>query len=378
MTKKWMFNYRPVYIRIPVHPRAHMFLQQLHEAHITIRHLKITDVYIYFEVSRNTLPVIRKLRNRHGIRLRIRYISQQDILRLDSITFIGLLLLIAIPIFASQWMWQVEVESNMPELRVRLEKTLQQELAMQPPFRKKALPDDMKLRQILLEKHRDLAWVHIQKQGEYIKFIPQQAPELIKLPNNNQQPMHLVAAKSGVITHFDIESGVRTVSPNTTVYEGDMLVSGVITSGDSYKAIGAKGAVYADYWLECSFSIPRVVTLVGQEAKEWQILFKWAHKDAFKTQYYDEVPLPNMISPFVKIVSEQTTKTVKQQITKEKIPELVMPLLHQKILQTLPPNTLVKKQNLLHVQIDDDTVKGKVLFQINENIAKTQPVNQGE
>jgi len=378
MTKKIRFNHRPVYIRIPTNPHAHSFLQQLHEAHITIRHLKVTDQYIDFEVSRNTLPIIRKLRRKYRIRLRIRYTAGQDILRLDGVTLIGLLLLIIIPIFASKWMWQVQVESNSPELRVRIEKTLQQELAMHPPFWKKTLIDDMKLRQKLLEKHRDLAWVHIQKQGGSIKLIPQQAPELVKLPTENQQPMHLVATKSGVVTSFDIESGVRAVSPNTTVHKGDLLVSGVITSGEPFKTIGAKGAVYADYWLECSFSVPRAVTLVGQEKKKWHVLFKWVHKNAFKTEYYDEVSLPSSISPFVKIVEEQTTKESKQQISKEKVSELIMPLLHQKVLQALPPNTLVKKQNLLHVQIDDDTVKGKVLFQINENIAKPQPISQGE
>lgn len=378
MTKKVTWNHRPIHIYMSSNPAAHTFLQKLHESHITIRHLKVKEKGISFEVSKAALPTIRKLRRKYHIHLRIRYVNQEDILRIDRATIIGLFLLIMIPLFASQWVWQVQVESDIPELRVSVEKTLKGELGLNPPFTRKSLPDDMTIRQLLLEKHRDLAWVHIQKSGGQISFVPQKAPELVELPDGNQKPMHLIATKSGVITHFDIESGIRKVLPNTTVYEGDVLVSGVIQKGDEYEAIGAKGAVYADYWLECSFSVPRTVELVGQESTKWQLLLKWVHKDAFTAQYYDEVALPDYLSSFVKIVADQNTQNYKQTITKDKVKEIVIPLLHQKILQALPPNTLIKKENLLHVQFENDTVKGKVLFLINENIAKSQPVNQGE
>lgn len=378
MNNKMYFNQRPIHIRMATHPQSLTFLQKIHEANITIKHLKVKDQHTTFQVSRAALPIIRKLRKKYRVKLRIQYANQQDILRIDFVTIVGLLLFLIIPIFASQWIWQVKVESDSPELRVSLEKTLQQELALRPPFIKQSLPDDMAIRQVLLEKHRDLAWVHIQKSGGHIVFVPQKAPELVELPDTKKEPMHLIAAKSGVITHFDIDSGIRSVSPNMTVYEGDLLVSGILTSGNSYTVIGASGSVYADYWLECTFSIPRTVEFVGQETREWHVLFKWMHKDVFQTQYYDEVALPSFLSSFVKVVLEQKTQTVEQQITEDKVTDIVVPLLHQKILQSLPQNTLIKKENLLHVEIDDDTVKGKVLFLINENIAKPQPVNQGE
>ena len=67
------------------------------------------------------------------------------------------------------------------------------------------------------------------------------------------------------MTHFVISSGERRVLPNTTVYEGDTLVSGVITVGDKFIPIGASGEVYADYWLETEFTIPRKVQLYFSE-----------------------------------------------------------------------------------------------------------------
>lgn len=371
-------NYRAVSIRMPVNSRTHAFLQQLHANHIIIRHIKVKNDEIQFEVSKAALPIIKKLRRKYKVPLRIRYVRYDDILRLDRTTFFGLLLLIVIPLWASSWIWQIQVNSELPELRVRLEQTLEQQLLMKPPFRKKYVADDMKIRQMLLEKHRDLAWVHIEKTGSHMLFTPQRAPEVIQLPVDDSEPVNLIASKNGVVTHFDIDKGIRAVVPNTTVYKGDLLVSGVLTVGDTWKAIGANGAVYADYWLESSFTMPRIVQLVGQQSRAWHILLNGVHTEQFHRQYSQEIALPHFLASFVKVVSVQTTTVEEQQITEENMTKLVIPLLQQKALQLLPPNTKIKKQNLLHVQIDDDTVRGKVLFLINENIAKKQSIDQGE
>lgn len=378
MTKKTNFNYRAVRVHLPLHPNVYKLINQLHMANIRIRNVKITNQSISFDIARAALPTLRALRKKYKVKIKIQYAHNEDIVRLDLTTVFGLILLMVLPIIFSQWVWQVKVDSDIPELKVRIEKTLQHELQLKPPFYKGQLPEDMAIRQLLLEKHRDLAWVHIQKSGSIISFMPQLAPELVELPKKTEKPMHLVAAKNGVITHFNIDRGVRQVAPNATVYEGDLLVSGIMTNGDAVHVIGASGEVYADYWLECSFVIPRTVELVGQRSTSWHVVWKWLDQGVFNKSYYNEMSLPSIISPYVKIIETQVTTTVKREITEDTVKQLVMPLLHQKIVRSLPLKTIVKKQNLLHVQIDDDTVKGKVLFLINENIAKTQPVNQGE
>lgn len=54
---------------------------------------------------------------------------------------------------------------------------------------------------------------------------------------------------------------------NDTAYEGDVLVSGVLESGTDQVFVGAKGEVYADYWLECSFKIPTKITVETLQQK---------------------------------------------------------------------------------------------------------------
>lgn len=376
MVKKHL-NHRPLIVRMNHHPDSQRLLQKLHEANISIKQIQVHEQHITFEISKSAMPVLRKWRKTYNVRLRIEYAEQDQILRFDMLTMLGLLLLITLPIIASQWIWQLKVETDSPELRVSLEQTLQQQFALTTPFLKKQLPDDMTIRQQLLETHRDLAWIHIQKNGSIISFMPQKAPEMVKIPRE-QQPMHLIAKKSGVITHFDIESGVRTVTPNTPVYKGDVLVSGIIENEQATTVVGAKGAVFADYWIECIFSLPRKVEYTQQQSRQWKIFVKWWHPSEFYKSYVDQKILPSFISPFVKIVADQKTQKVTKQMTEQQAEKLVLAILHQKILRELPLGTVVKKENLLHVEIVGDTVKGKVLFLINENIAQPQPISQGE
>lgn len=72
--------------------------------------------------------------------------------------------------------------------------------------------------------------MHIEKHGGRVILRPQESPKQTKI-TNEKLASHLVATKSGVITHFNIQNGERKISVNDTAYEGDVLVSGVIESG---------------------------------------------------------------------------------------------------------------------------------------------------
>ena len=89
-----------------------------------------------------------------------------------------------------------------------------------------------------------------------------------------------------------------------------------------------------------------------------------------KEQSFQKVKFPNWISNYIEIKKTQNYITTIQELSEEQIDSFILPLLHEKILKSLPPKTIIKKENILHVTFDDDKVKGKVLFLVNENIAK--------
>ncbi|MFJ8236905.1 sporulation protein YqfD [Ureibacillus sp. NPDC094379] len=371
------FDNRPVEIRVSKENRVHDFIQLLHAKKVKIKNLKHLEKEVRFEIARKDVKIVRNVRSKFHLKVKIRYLQKSRIFQPDAWTAIGLLLLISIPIISSQFIWDVNVQADTPEMRVAVEKLIDEKLSLDSPILKKTIESDFEIRQSIMEDMRQLSWVHIFKKGSSMTIVPQLAPITNVKDQKSERLHHLVAAKSGVITHFEISSGERRVFPNTTVYEGDTLVSGVITVGDKSVAIGASGEVYADYWLETEFTIPKKVEFVSTSERQWEIDFKISDEKE-QGQSFQKVNLPKWLSNYIEIKKTQKFNTVTEEITEKDMESFILPLLHEKILKSLPPKTIIKKENILHVTFDDDKVKGKVLFLVNENIAKEYPIDQGD
>ena len=372
------FDNRPLEITITRNNASHAFIQNLHSKGVTIKNVQHLDSMIKFEIHRKDLSIIRSIRKKYQLKVKIRYLHVSRIFQKNSWTAIGLLLLILIPMICSQFIWEVDVQAQTPELRVSVEEIINEKLMLDGPIWKKNLKSDFEIRQTIMEQFRDLSWVHILKTGSKITIIPQLAPITDNKENDTKNKNHLIASKSGIVTHFEISSGERRVLPNTTVYKGDTLVSGVITVGDRSIVVGAVGDVYADYWLETEFAIPKNVEYITASSQEWKIDFKLNDNKKENEKSFQKVDLPEWLSRFIEIEKIQKYTTITEEITEDQIESFILPLLHEKILKSLPPKTIIKKENILHVTIDDDKVKGKVLFLVNENIAKTYPIDQGD
>ncbi|MGE7998756.1 sporulation protein YqfD [Lysinibacillus sp. NPDC093190] len=372
-----MWNNRPIIIRIKRHENVHPFIQALHAQHVPLKRVVFREQEVAFETTMHYLPKIRSVRRRYRLKMAVYYADELQVFRAQLWTLLGLSLMILIPLLCAQVIWRINIEAATPELEERLGKTFQDTFQLETPISKKTLPSDAVIRQKLLEGHRDLSWVHIEKHGGRVTLRPQESPKQTK-QTNEKLATHLVATKSGVITHFNIQKGERKISVNDTAYEGDVLVSGVIESGEDQVFVGAKGEVYADYWLECSFKIPRKLTMETLQQKQWRVLVKGIHQEKEKVDYVQKKDLPNWLDPYVSIVEEQYTKKMQVELDESKIDSLLIPLLHEKVLRSLPAKTVIKKENLLQVKWGNGTVEGKVLFLVNENIASPIQGPQGE
>lgn len=369
MTK---MNQRLLTISMKKSENASAFISYLRQQQIPIYKLRIYEKNVQFSVAFFHLHTIRKARRQFRVKLTIHYTTPNRILQKDMMTFLGVFLLLCIPLLLSQFVWKIEIQAETIELEDSISEYLveKQEIRL-PMLRKQFIQDDV-LRQQLMEQYRTFSWVHITKKGGLITISPQIAPEIKELDATSKE-QHLIASNSGVITHFDLESGVRQVEPNDTVYKGDTLVSGVMMKGDEYVMIGASGEVYADYWLETNFSIPKTVKMDVLVDYGWVYNMNWQQLKAVWVQQSLQ-PLTTFISysPYRKF--EEKTELIDE----NNMDLFILPLLHEKMIQSLPLKSTIKTEKLLHVLTDDDTVKGKVLYLVNENIAKPHPIYQGE
>lgn len=366
-----MTDKRKIRVTVAPHAKQGAFIHYLHKQHVNVTDLRMHEGSMTFSVARQSLKHVKAARRLYRLKMTLRSLNDDAILQPYLVTYIGLFLFVLLPIIGSQFVWQFQIKGATPELSYAAENFLKKELEIKTPLLKRDLQSDYSIRQALMAKFPELSWVHFLKNGGDIALQLQLAP--VNETKVDQTPSHLMARNSGIITHYLLSSGVRKVDVNTTVYKGDTLVSGIIENGDNSVVVGAVGEVYADYWLETSFSIKRNVTYYTTTESAWKLSFN--KKDENVVQ---ELALPKWLNNYVGISKVQKYAKKKKILTEEDIESYIMPLLHTKILQSLPPKTTIKKENLLHVTFDNDTVKGEVLFLVNENIATPQPIYQGE
>lgn len=369
-----IWNYRPILIRIKRHENVHPFIQALHGQKIELKHVMFRDQEVTFETNMAHLSKIRRTRKRFKLKMTIHYADEMHVFRAQLWTVLGLIIMVIIPLLCSQVVWRINVEANTPEIRQEIGRTFHKTFQLETPILKKKIPSDSIIRQQLLEKHRELAWVHIEKNGGRVVLRPQESPKQTE-QKNDQLASHLVATKSGIITSFNIQHGERKVSVNDTVYKGDVLVSGVIESGEDKVYVGAEAEVYANYWLESTFKIPTKITMETMQEKRWRILIAGVHDEV---DFVQKKELPNWLESYVTIVEEQQTKKIEVELDESTIETLILPLIHEKMIRSLPAKTVIKKENLLQVKWENGTVEGKVLFLVNENIARPIHALQGE
>ena len=361
---------RKVLVEVKQGPHVNRLFHLLHKERIVIRQVRFSEHHVTFEIRRNDVSTLRRIRRKSKVRLKLRYENTDSVLQLTTKTLLGMLLLIVVPIIFTQFVWRIQVTGATPEVAYKAEKYIANEIGISLPLVKSSLPTDYELRQQLMAAFPELSWVHFMKSGGDITINLQLAPET-EVKTKSDDPMHLIAGNNGVITHYFLKSGVRLVDTNKTVYKGDRLVSGILDAGDKQVIVGAEGEVYADYWFETAFTINREMIYYTPKEAKWKVV-----QD--QKAYIDEIKLPKWISRHVRIVKEQSYKKHQHTLTEEDLDTLIRPLLHKKILQSLPSKTTIKSEKILHVTFDNDTVKGQVLFLVNENIAIPYPIYQGE
>lgn len=362
---------RKVIVTLKQGPRADRLFHYLHKERIVMRQVRFSDQKVSFEITKDSLPALRRARRFAGASLKLQYDNLDSVFQITLKTILGILLLIAIPLICTQFIWRVHVTGATPELAQKAEQFIASEIGVSIPLVKRSLPTDYELRQQLMAKFPELSWVHFMKNGGDITISLQLAPKT-EVKKKSDEPMHLIASNSGVVTHYFLTSGVRLVDANTTVYKGDALVSGLLEAGDEQLVIGAEGEVYADYWLETAFTLDRKAVYYTPTESKWKVISNQ------EDMYIDEINLPSWLKKYVRIVKEQGFKKQEHILNEEDVETIIRPLLHKKILQSLPPKTTIKSEKILQVTFDNDTVKGQVLFLVNENIATPYPIYQGE
>lgn len=363
MTKPHL-NFEKVHIEIVSSNGAFELINACKKMNIPVVKLTEQSDKISFFIDQKNIYLFRKLSRKYRVKAKINGNYRRKIFRNDGWTILALIAYFLPLLFFPQFLWDIQIQNSSPELEDKIMVTLKDDLQINRGALLGKLPNATYIRQLLLSSYSELSWVFIERRGSQLLLILQYAPIVEK--NEDADAMgHLVARDSGVVTHWMIEQGEKRFKVNDTVSKGEILVSGIVQAGDKEIIVGAKGKVFVDYWLETSFSIPKQIKYDERVWIGWKF-----HSFQIPSRFNEPMFSINELFSVEKVFK---TETHIVNIDEESLESYVLPLLEMKMLKILSENTVIKAEKLLHTSIQDDTVNGKVLFLINENIAQLQP-----
>lgn len=311
------------------------------------------------EINWQDLKKLRKIRRQYRVKVELERDDFRPILQPNGRTVIGLLMLLIIPFISQFYTWGIEVEGETIERTVEVERLFE---AMSFPVRTSLLPSEHQVRQELLLKLEHVAWVHVEKDGAKLKIDVEEAPRIEE--QKVEEGRSLFAKQGGVVTHYNIESGVKQFVLNEVVEKGNLLVTGEITVDETVKTVPVRGKVFVDFWRTVTFVMPIEIKLSQQQDVRW-IVGAPAKNEIVRRELLSWEWLPPWAN--IRQVSESEEITVK--LDEGQLDAIVLPLLKQKVLAGLSKDATIQSEKLLHVTFDNDTVKGQVLYLVNENVA---------
>ena len=327
-----------------------------------------------------------RIRERHGLPFRTARLLKRKVFAA------GMLLFFVILMALSSLVWKIEVKGNQKVASEDVLAAAKQEGLYPYQWIFRLQPLD-KLSGNLASRLPGTSWVGVERNGTSITIqvveaaVPKK-PELYS-------PRHLVSKSDAVITHIYAEKGLPKVQINKRVKKGDILISGVLGDEEYSAAVVAKGEVKGLVWHEYNIEVPlnkKWKTYTGEHEKKSYLVLgnraiqMWGYGDTKYEKHetlvlYDPLTWRSMKLPLgwmtekVLEVSESVKTVTEDQAKREGIEGA-----KRDILAKYGADSRVVSQKILHDKKENGKVYMKVLFEVEENIAKELPIvyNQGE
>ncbi|GAA0295858.1 hypothetical protein GGQ92_000591 [Gracilibacillus halotolerans] len=359
-------------------------------------------------ILKNDVPLLRQLKrrtiykiyfkNKFGLPFQLQSLSKQKPF------MIGVFLAFLSIFFLSNVIWRIDIVGLDNEMEKKVTDKLQTYGVTIGNFQWN-VASPLEIQKQLLEDIPELLWIGVNKQGS--AFHLEGVEKTIVEKEEELGPAHIVANKEGVIADIYAENGQPLVKPNDVVAKGDRLISGIMGNEENEQTddeendkkeekkrtlTSAKGEVIAKVWYRSEIEIPleeNYSTLTGEYKKRNYVkVFKWkipifslstpfedVHQDIEeKDIYFLKWKLP--ITWIKEMNYERESKLEKR--TVEEAREFAKKQAQIQLLRNLPKDAEILEEKVLHEREENGKVKITLYYTVLENIAKRQPINQGD
>ncbi|WP_194841325.1 sporulation protein YqfD [Salinibacillus xinjiangensis] len=390
--------------------KPELFLNQCIREDIAIWDIRRnSEMEIEAKVHLKNLTNIRQIRRRLGYKVSLKEKNGLPFilahLRFRKPLIIGLFLSLVLIFILSNMVWQVKIVGVSPEMEYKIQERLD-DYGLKEGVFKFTLRSVDDIERNITNELKDIMWLGIEEKGT--TYIVQGVEKTVVDKEQKSMPQHLVASKDGTIMEMLVEKGSPKVAVYQKVKKGDILVSGIIEEGngningekedaddqkDRQQYVHSKGTVMAETWYTTETTVPLTYkhqSLTGDKDHHyslkignfsipiWDFLspdYKEKHMEKEDNSlYFLNFKLPFSIEK--KTIFEKETTTGKRD-EKTAIAEGIAQA-KRELKKHTNHDAEILDERILHEKVENGKVKLELLFIVKEDIAKPQPINQGE
>lgn len=224
-----------------------IFINHLISRNITVWNIKPKNNTFVLCVLNKDYQRLRKIRSELSLRYRTRIIQKFGLKtkiknsRIRSGVSIGLILVILINLFLSNFIWQIEVVGTKQISKDEVLNICNQLDIKKGIYSKKIDTYDMS-HQIALKTNK-IAWMSLNIEGSKLTI---NISEDNGVDKGDTAPSNIVAIRDGTIHSIIENRGTQNVKIGQAVRKGEVLISCVETAGDLVRYVFASGEVIAD------------------------------------------------------------------------------------------------------------------------------------
>lgn len=252
-------------------PSAEGLLNALTEAGVTFHAPRIMDeVTVYLEIPYGQMGRARRVLEARGSELRLcrpyGLIPAARRLGKRYALLVSMGLCLALLGLSNLFVWRIDVTGNETVPTGAVLRAMADAGAgigsFWPAF------DGERLKTRLLLQLEEVQWVAVNYRSGAVQVVVREqrpAPDII----DNDAPVHIIAARSGVVAELSAKQGQACVGVGDTVEKGQLLISGAAASSiGTTRTVHALGSVRARTWHTISARIPAGETVKAYTGRQ--------------------------------------------------------------------------------------------------------------
>lgn len=300
----------------------------------------------------------------------------------------GMILFFAIIFLLSTLVWRIDVEGNVKLSEEQILEAARQEglYPLQWSFK---LPNTDVISKRLVNALPGTAWIGVEKKGTKVTI---QVVELT-VPEKRQlnSPRNLIASTDAVVTQIIAEMGKPIVKKNEKVKKGQVLITGVLGSGDQSRTIVAKGEVRGLVWHDFEIEVPltqKVKVYTGEKKVKWYAVFgsralqvsgfgktPFASKETIRHE--ERVSWRNWSLPVGRMKETiMETRLDERTLSLEEAKSIGLNQAKAYIIDKAGNDAVILNEIVLHEKADNGKVYMKVNFEVEQSIVEEMPLVQ--